>query len=217
MLGITIDLWSERCGGMSDKIIITIGREFGSGGKELGTRLGEKLGIPVYDKELLNEAAKESGYSKEIFEQHDEKPTNSFLYSLAMGVNTWGQGYHRPLMLELYLAQFDTIKKLADEGSGIFIGRCADYVLADREDAFHIFVHADMKQRIARIVEKYNVSEKKAGEMCMKNDKDRSSYYNYYSSTIWGDSRHYDLTLNTAKFGIEKAVDIVIDCLNNRK
>ena len=198
---------------MSDKIIITIGREFGSGGHALGTELAERLNIPLYDKEILEEASKKSGYSAEIFKKHDEKPTSSFLYSLAMGVNNFSHGYQRPLVMEIYLAQFDAIKKMAEEGSGIFVGRCSDYVLADNKDAFHIFVHADMEDRIKRTMKKYEVDEKKAEEMCIRNDKDRSSYYNYYSSTTWGDSRHYDLCLNTSKFTIEECADIIINYL----
>ena len=111
---------------MGDKQIITIGRELGSGGREIGKRLAKELDIPYYDKELLAEAAKKSGYSEAVFEMHDEKPTNSFLYALAMGVTNYGLNYQRPLVLELYLAQFDTMRKLAEEGGGVFIGRCAD-------------------------------------------------------------------------------------------
>ena len=113
--------------------IITIGRELGSGGREIGKRLSEELGIPFYDKEILDEAAKKSGYSKEIFEKHDEKPTSSFLYALAMGVTGFSNSFQRPLMLDLYLAQFNTMRKLAEEAPGIFLGRCADYVLSDMQ------------------------------------------------------------------------------------
>ncbi len=196
-----------------EKTIITIGRQFGSGGHALGEELSKRMGIPLYDKEILEEASKKSGYSKEIFMKHDEKPTSSFLYSLAMGVGGIVQGYQRPLVMEIYLAQFDAIKKLAQEGPGIFVGRCSDYVLADCQDAFHIFVHAGMEHRVERVMKKYGVEEKKARDMCTQNDKDRSSYYNYYSNTTWGDSRHYDLCLNTGKISIEKAADIVIGCL----
>ena len=199
---------------MKDKIIITIGRELGSGGREIGMKLSEKLNIPFYDKEILEKAAKESGYSEEIFEKHDEKPTSSFLYALAMGVNAFNQNYQRPLMLEIYLAQFETIKKLAEEGSGIFIGRCSDYVLSDVPEAFHIFVHADLETRIERTMKKHDVSAEKAEEMCRRNDKDRSSYYNYYSNTVWGDSRHYDLCVNTTKMGIDNSVEMIIKCIN---
>ena len=198
---------------MSEYKVITIGREFGSGGRELGKRLSERLGIPFYDNEILTEAAKKSGYSQEIFEKHDEKPTSSFLYALAMGINSFGHTYQKPLLLEIYLAQFDTIKKLASEGPGIFIGRCSDYVLNDMPGVFNVFIHADMDTRVKRISKLHNISEDAALTMCVKKDKDRASYYNYYSNNQWGDSRHYDLCINISKIGIEKACDMIIDCI----
>lgn len=191
--------------------IITIGRELGSGGREIGMKLAERLGIPFYDKEILSEAAKKSGYTKELFERNDEKPTNSFLYALAMGVNSFGTAYQRPLVMEVYLAQFETIRKLADEGPCIFIGRCSDYVLNDRNGVVNVFVHADMKTRVKRTMEKHNITEKEAEGMCLRNDKDRASYYNYYSNHSWGDARYYDLCLNTSKIDLDKAVDLIIE------
>ncbi|MBO6299415.1 MAG: cytidylate kinase-like family protein [Lachnospiraceae bacterium] len=198
---------------MKEKQIITIGRQLGSGGREVGRRLSQDLGIPLYDKELLDEAAKKSGYSKEIFEKHDEKPTNSFLYALAMGVNNFATTYQRPLMLEIYLAQFNTIRKLAEEGPGIFLGRCADYVLSDMEPVFNVFLHADLEFRIARMMEQHNMDHKEAEGACLRGDKDRANYYNYYSNHEWGDSRHYDLTVNTGKLGIDKTVELIKSCL----
>ena len=198
---------------MSKYDIITIGREVGSGGHEVAEALAKKMGYPLYDKEILDEASKKSGYSKEIFERHDEKPTSSFLYALAMGASGFGHSYQKPLMLEIYLAQFDTIKKLAKDGPGVFVGRCSDYVLSDMERAFHVFVHADVQTRINNIVKKDGVSPQKAQELIVRADKDRSSYYNYYSNTVWGDSRHYDLCINTSKVGIEEAADMIISCI----
>lgn len=198
---------------MNNDQIITIGREFGSGGREVGLSLAKKLDIPFYDKEILAEAAKKSGYSEAIFEKHDEKPTSSFLYSLAMGVSSFGHAFQKPLVLELYLAQFDTIRKLAAKGPGIFIGRCADYVLNDRPDVLNVFIHSDMESRIKRISAKYELSDKDAKDMCIRQDKDRASYYNYYSDKQWGDARHYDLCLNSGKLGIEKVTDIIYNCV----
>lgn len=199
---------------MSDKKtnqIITIGRELGSGGREIGMYLAKKLDIPFYDKEILAEAAKKSGYTKELFEKNDEKPTNSFLYALAMGVNSFGAAYQRPLMMDVYLAQFDTIRKLADEGPCIFIGRCSDYVLNDRNNVTNVFIHADMKARVERTMKKHGIDTKEAESMCLRNDKDRASYYNYYSNHSWGDARYYDLCLNTSKIDLDKAVDLIIE------
>ncbi len=199
---------------MKEGQIITIGRELGSGGREIGRKLSEKLGIPFYDKEILEEAAKKSGYSKEIFEKHDEKPTSSFLYALAMGVTNFGSSFQRPLMLDLYLAQFNTMRKLAEEAPGIFIGRCADYVLSDMTPIFNVFIHADMEYRVSRVMEWEKIPAKVAEDMCRRGDKDRANYYNYYSDHEWGDSRHYDLTVNTAKLGIEKAVEIILQSIS---
>lgn len=198
---------------MADKRIITIGREFGSGGREVGIAISRKLGIPFYDKELLKEASKKSGFCQEVFEKYDEKPTSSFLYALAMGANHMTQSFQRPLMLDVYLAQFDAMKKMAEEGSGVFVGRCADYVLADVPEAFHVFINADMESRIERVSKKYDLSEKDAMTLCLAKDKDRASYYNYYANNKWGDSRHYDLCVNTSKFGIEGTADLIISCL----
>jgi len=194
--------------------VITIGREFGSGGLDVGRELSKRLGYPLYDKEILDEAAKKSGFTKEIFEKHDEKPTNSFLYALAMGAGaSYGGTFQRPLMLDIYLAQFETIKKLAADGPGIFIGRCADYVLNEHTSALHVFISCDRDIRIKRIMENTGLNEKKATELMIKSDKERSSYYNYYSNEIWGDSRHYDLCLNTGKFGIEGVASIIESCV----
>jgi len=198
---------------MKEGQIITIGRELGSGGREIGKRLSEELHIPFYDREILDEAAKKSGYSKEIFEKHDEKPTSSFLYALAMGVSNFGNSYQRPLMLDLYLAQFNTMRKLAEEAPGIFLGRCADYVLSDMQPVFNVFLHADMEFRVKRVMEWESMSAKAAEDLCRRGDKERANYYNYYSDHEWGDGRHYDLTINTAKFGIDKTVEIIKNCL----
>lgn len=198
---------------MKSNQIITIGREFGSGGREIGIELSKKLDIPFYDKEILNKAAEKSGFSEAIFEKHDEKPTSSFLYALAMGVNSYGHAYQKPLVLELYLAQFDAIRKLASEGPCIFVGRCSDYVLNDVENVLNVFICSDMESRIKRITSKYQVSEKDAKDMIKRNDKDRSSYYNYYSNHQWGDSRNYDICLNSGKLGIDRAIEIIYECV----
>ncbi|MBQ9867004.1 MAG: cytidylate kinase-like family protein [Lachnospiraceae bacterium] len=199
---------------MREKQIITIGRQLGSGGREIGKRLANELNLPYYDKELLIEAAKKSGYSEAVFEMHDEKPTNSFLYSLAMGMNSFGTSFQRPLVLDLYLAQFETMRKLADEGGGVFIGRCADHVFAERKDALHVFIHADMDFRAGRVMEWEKISREKAENICKRGDKDRAAYYNYYSDHEWGDSRYYDITVNTGKLGIDKAVELIKSCLD---
>jgi cytidylate kinase len=204
--------------------IYTIGREFGSGGKVIGEKLAETLGIKLYDKELLQQAAKDSGFCQEIFENHDEKPTNSFLYSLVM--DTYSAGNYSsapfldmPLNHKIFLAQFDSIKKIAQQESCVIVGRCADYALADEPDCINIFVHANLEDRIKWVSKRANITESKAKDQIQKNDKQRASYYNYYTSKKWGDSRSYDLTLNTSKLTTDQCVELIIkyrECMNAR-
>lgn len=199
--------------------IYTIGREFGSGGYEVGRMLAERLGIKLYDKELLAQAAKSSGFCKEIFENHDEKPTSSFLYSLVM--DTYSGGSYSsapfldmPLNHKVFLAQFDTIKKIAEQESCVIVGRCADYALADNPDCLNIFVHAEMEDRINWISKRKDLTENKARDLIQKTDKQRASYYNYYTCKKWGDSRSYDLCLNTSKISKEACVDMILEFRN---
>ena len=205
--------------------IYTIGREFGSGGKIIGEMLAKRLGVKLYDKELLQKAAKDSGFCEEIFENHDERPTSSFLYSLVM--DTYSAGSYSsapfldmPLNHKVFLAQFDSIKKIAEQESCVIVGRCADYALSDNPDCLNIFIHADMDDRIKRVSKRLNITESKAKDQIQKKDKQRASYYNYYTSKKWGDSRSYDLTLNTSKLTPDECVEIIIkyrECMNANK
>lgn len=195
--------------------IYTIGRELGSCGYTVALLLSERLGIKLYDKELLAQAAKDSGFCQEIFERQDEKPTNSFLYSLVM--DTYSGGNYSsapfldmPLNHKVFLAQFDSIKKIAERESCVIVGRCADYALASYPDVLNIFVHAEMDDRVKRISKREDVTEHKAKDMIQKSDKQRSSYYNYYTCKKWGDSRSYDLTLNTSKITPEQCVEMIL-------
>ena len=196
--------------------VYTIGREFGSMGQIVGERLAERLGIKCYDKELLQQAAKESGFCEEIFENHDEKPTNSFLYSLVM--DTYSAGNYAaapfldmPLNHKVFLAQFDAIKSLAEKESCVIVGRCADYALANNPDCINIFIHADLDDRVKIVSKRMNITENKAKDLVLKNDKQRASYYNYYTCKKWGDTRSYDITLNTSKISVDDCVDIIIE------
>ena len=196
------------------KAIITIGRQYGSGGREIGQRLAEKLGIKCYDSELLDRAAKDSGMCQEIFENHDERPTNSFLYSLVM--DTYSFGYNAssfgdmPISHKVFLAQFDTIKKIADEGPCVIVGRCADYALADYKNVVNLFIFGDEDVKTKRIMQKYDLTEAKAKDMIIKKDKQRQSYYNYYSSKKWGRADSYDLCINSSVLGVEGTVKLII-------
>ena len=195
--------------------IYTIGREFGSGGQYVGEELAKRLGIKLYDKELLQQAAKDSGFCEEIFENHDEKPTNSFLSSLVMdtySVNGYSTAsfLDMPLNHKVFLAQFETIKKIAERESCVIVGRCADYALADHPDCINTFIKADMSSRIKMISKRANITENKAKDMIQKQDKQRASYYNYYTSKKWGDSKSYDLCLDSSKLGIDGCVDMIL-------
>ena len=206
---------------MAQKCIITIGRQFGSGGRYVGRLLAEKLSIPFYDKELLSEAAKQSGICEEIFEEHDEKPTRSLLFSLVTGMqHHMGTGnfyMDMPLNHRIFLAQFDAIRKLAEEGSCVIVGRCADYVLRENPDTVSIFVKADMPSKIQRAVTYYGVEKDKAEERIRKADKQRASYYNYYATATWGDVDNYDLVVDTGALGVEGAVELIAKFLELRE
>lgn len=198
---------------MAKNTVITIGRQYGSGGRDVGKLLAERMGVPCYDKELLAMAAKQSGLCQELFENHDEKPTNSFLYSLVM--DTYSTGYSSatftdmPINHKVFLAQFDTIKKIAEEGPCVIVGRCADYALADNPNVVNVFVHADLQERIVRIAKRHDVTNAKAREMIIKTDKKRASYYNYYTSKKWGEAAGYHLSLDTGALGIDGAVHMI--------
>ena len=200
---------------MKGNLVITIGRQCGSGGKKIGETVAQRLGVKCYDKELLTLAAKNSVLCEELFETHDEKPTSSFLYSLVM--DTYSMGYSNsaymdmPLNHKIFLAQFDTIKKLADEESCVIVGRCADYALAEYPNVVSVFVTGNDEERIEYLKQLYKVETAKAKDIMVKTDKKRASYYNYYSSKKWGDSRSYDLCINSSSVGIDGAVDMILE------
>ena len=205
---------------MATNLVITIGRQFGSGGRKVGKLLAEKLDIPYYDKELLAEAAKGSGICQEIFENHDEKPTRSLLFSLVTGMQMHGDPgsmyMDMPLNHKIFLAQFDAIRRIASEGPCVIVGRCADYVLRDKPNAVSVFVKADIHQRVERAVSLYGVDPAKAEETVRKADKQRASYYNYYATATWGDVNNYDLCVDTGKLGIEGTVELIEQYLRLR-
>lgn len=200
---------------MSDNVIYTIGRQFGSGGRRVGRSLAERLGIKYYDKEILTRAAEESGMSEALFHHADEKPTNSLLYSMMMGnypMATGALGFHEmPLNDQLFLIQCETIKKIASEGPCVLIGRCADYILRDRTDVISVFIHAPIESRVYRAIHTYEIDADKAEDICLKNDKTRANFYNYYSDSKWGMCRTYDLSLDSSKLGIDGCVDSILN------
>ena len=207
--------------------VITIGREFGSGGREIGELIAKHFDVKCYDKELLTRAASDSGFCAEMLQNHDEKPTNSFLYNLVM--DTYSFGYNSssyvdmPISHKVFLAQFDTIKNIAKEGPCVIVGRCADYALSEYPNVINIFISADEDDKVKRVMGRFKdlVTEDKAREMINKKDKQRKSYYNYYSSKKWGRAESYDLCINSSKLGIDGTVDYICDFIEkveaNRK
>ena len=206
---------------MDNKMIITIGRQYGSAGYEIGKQLAKELDVQIYDKEMLKRAAKESGMCEEIFETHDEKPTSSFLYSLLMDTYSLGCAPSRytemPINHKVFLAQFDAIKKIASEAPCVLVGRCADYALEEFDNVINVFIYADMEPRIRRIAQKYNLSNAKAKDIINKTDKKRASYYNYYTNKEWGNAKGYDLCLNSGKLGVDGTVRAILDYIKIRE
>ncbi|MCI8397956.1 MAG: cytidylate kinase-like family protein [Oscillibacter sp.] len=193
------------------KTVITIGRQFGSGGKEIGIRVAKEMGIPFYDKELLQEAAKKSGLCEKIIEQFDERP-KSLLYSIAMDSYMFslpGSGAGESLEQQVYLATFNTIQRIAAEGPCVIIGRCADYALANNPDRMSIFIHAPMEDRVRRVAERQDITLERARALINKTDKRRASYYEYYSSQKWGAVDSYDLCLNSSYLGLGGTVELI--------
>ncbi len=191
-------------------IVFTIGRSFGSGGKEVGELLAEKLGVPFYDRELLAEAARESEYTEKIFETFDEQPVKNTLYSMAMG-NFPMFGETMPISMQANLAQMQTIQKVAEENkSCVIVGRCSDFALRERDNVVNVFITADKKARIKRISERMGIDEKAAAAEMKKIDKARASYYNYYTENRWGDAANYNLCLDSGLIGTEGCVSVIL-------
>jgi len=203
---------------MAINTIITIARQYGSGGREIGELLAKELGIKCYDKELLKRAAKESGICEDIFENHDEKPTNSFLYSLVM--DTYSFGYtsaafsDMPINQKVFLAQFNAIKEIANEGPCVIVGRCADYVLEDYDNCLSVFVHSDLNKRMHRVAARNDLTISKAKDRINKTDKQRASYYDYHSNKKWGDAKSYNLCIDSGMTGIEGAVALIKEAIS---
>ncbi|MDD2957826.1 MAG: cytidylate kinase-like family protein [Lachnospiraceae bacterium] len=194
---------------MAENMIITIGRQFGSGGHEVGKRLASELGIKLYDKELLKLVAEESGICEKVLENYDEKPTNSLLYSIAMDVYPSMNYVGASINQQIYQAQFDTIKKLENAGSCVIVGRGADYILRDYKNLVTVFVHADLAYRMKRVAEYEHIPETKARDIIVKADKKRASFYNFQTEKKWGAASSYNLSVDSSAIGIDGAVELI--------
>ncbi len=198
---------------MSSNLIITIGRQFGSAGRYIGEELSKKLGIKIYNNELITLAAQKSGMAQHIIGEADETATNSLLYTLAMGSSYWGgnagMAFDMPLNDKLFITQSNIIKELADEGPAIFIGRCADYVLKEYPNVIKLFIYAPLEFRAKHVSEFHNVSLDKAKDLIVKTDKRRANYYNYYTSQKWGKLENFNLAVDSSVLGTEQTAEML--------
>lgn len=203
-------------------LVITIGRQFGSGGRDVGEKVAEYFNIPFYDKELVELAAKKSNISHEALKEVDEHATNSFLYSLVSG-NYSMRGINAPIYYEmpindkLFIAQAEVIKSVAKQGSCVIVGRCADYVLENENvDLLNVFIYGSVDYRAQRVMDALDITKSKARDKVVKTDKQRRTYYDYYASKDWGVMSNYDLCINAEKFGIEGAANLIINYAKGR-
>ena len=195
------------------KKVITISRAFGSGGRTIGKEVAKRLNIPYYDKELVDKVAEESGFHADFIEEAGEYApvTNSFLFNIAVSPNPMSMMNTMSMADQLFVCQTNVIRKLADEGPCVIIGRCADYILKDREDCLHVFIHADMQHRAERIVEKYGHTKQTPQKRLTDKDNKRRVYYRHYTNRNWGEAQNYHVSLNSGLIGIDKCVDFIVD------
>ncbi len=195
--------------------IITIGRQFGSNGRLIGQKIADKMGVKCYDKQLIKEAAKTSGLWEDLLDNLDEKPTNSFLYSVVMDPYAYlysfdNQNYGMNLNQKAFMAIYNTMHNIAEKESCVFIGRCSNYVLRDYDNVLNAFIYAPIDTRIATIQERFDISEKQARDQITKEDKARASYYNYYTTYKWGTPEHYDILINSNLLGVDGTADAIL-------
>lgn len=198
-----------------EKTLISVGRQFGSGGHLVGVALGKKLGIEVYDNELITKAAEESGFSKELFIKSDEK-RNFFSASSIFSSGRYGIPDNYIGSNELFRIQSKVIRDIAEKGSAIFIGRCSDYILRDL-DCLDVFISAPLEERIRRVSERAGISETEAESLISKKDKSRESYYNYFTFGNWGMASNYDYCIDSSILGIEETAEMIISFLDRKR
>ncbi|MBQ8509021.1 MAG: cytidylate kinase-like family protein [Clostridia bacterium] len=206
---------------MNNNLLITIGRQYGSGGREIGEKLAAKLGIPFYNNELIAMAAQKSGMAHTVLGEADEKATSSLLYTLAMGSSFWsgnaGIAFDMPINDKLFVTQSEIIRNLSEEGPAVFIGRCADYVLRGNPHLLKLFIHAPLDFRAAHVSERHDVPVDKAKDIIVKTDKRRSNYYNYYTGQKWGKLDNFDLSIDSSRLGIDGTVELLAQFVDDYK
>ena len=202
---------------MSKRLIITVARQYGSGGREIGERVAEILGIPLYDKQLIADAASKGNLNVDVLKKTDETAANSLLYTLAMGSNVVGTtmhfGYKMPINDKLFILQSEVIKEYAKGGSCVIIGRCADYVLREDKDLFRLFIYGDVDHRKLRVAERHpEIKTSQIVDVINKTDRRRASYYNFYTGNKWGKYDNYDMAVNSSTLGIEGTAQLIASC-----
>ena len=199
----------------NNNYVITLGRQFGSGGRKIARKVADTLGIEFYDKGLIAIAAKESGLSEHLFDGIDEKPTNSLLYSLVMGLHSERNslyGYGDVLNSDaIFRIQSQVIEDLVKDKSCVIVGRCSDYVLRDKDNVINIFIHANKEFKLERVKRIYKQTEKEALDTMKKTDKKRSNYYNFYTNQEWGKVDNYHIALDSSVLGIDDSAKIICD------
>ena len=201
------------------KKLVTISRESGSGGRIIGELLAEKLKVPFYDKEIIDMAVEQSGYSREVIEGAELKAKSSFAYSLAsaLSFNEGTTGSVLSVNDRLFLAQFQVIREIGDTGSGVIVGRCADYVLREMPGVTNVFIYAEYEDRLKRAVEKYGDDPEKAEDIISTYDKARQNYYNYHTGMKWGEYKNYNLAINSSYISEEEAANLIVSYIENRR
>lgn len=200
---------------MSYKSIITIGRQYGSGGREIGEELAKLMGVPFYDRELIALAAEKSGVSPDVYAHIDETATNSLLYALSTGAYMFSNHFTTisdlPLNDKLYIIQNNIINEIIKQGSCVIVGRCADYILRDNPDLISVFIHAPLEKRVERIAEKEKLTPQNAETRIVKTDKKRANYYNFYTNRTWGDITNYDIAVDSTVFGPHGTAELLLE------
>ncbi len=193
-------------------MIITIGRQHGSSGREIARLLAEKLNYKCYDKEIVDEAANHSDFSRDLIDAFDEKRMSAFI----LHAGGYGLNENFRLNMQVVSAQFDAMRNIAEKGNCIFVGRCADYILRDHKDLVSVFILGDMDERLKCLERRQGLDEAEARKKIKEVDKDRSSFYRYYSDQTWGDAQNYDMCINSSKLGVEGTVQVILDYIKAR-
>ena len=196
--------------------IITISRQCGSGGHTIGQALAEKLNIPLYDKKILEEVARRSGFAEDVIESEGEYSTPSMIFNIAMGgYNAWDASKREtmPLREQINAYQTEYIREMADKGGCVIVGRCADYILRERTDCLNVFIYGNREERVKRVIDEHRVPEHEAEAHVKKRDKMRAAHYKYITDQEWGDMKNYDLCLDSSELGIDKCIELIMNCV----